>query len=100
MPGCRGNATLASQPSSYGATALNQLDYEHHDREDEQNVDEPSDGVRAHQSERPENEEHDEDGPEHRASLPRRQSTAVPSRRSAGSMPPIMPDGTSVAPRV
>ena len=55
--------------SAPGAAALNQLKHDHEQRQQEKHVNEPSHGVRADQSQKPQDEKNDADCPKHVESL-------------------------------
>jgi hypothetical protein len=46
--------------------ALDEINNQHHDGDDEQYMNEAAERVRADEAEQPENKKYDEDGPEHR----------------------------------
>jgi hypothetical protein len=48
---------------------LNQIDDQHYDCDDEQNVNESAERVRANQSKKPEHEQNHEDSPKHKGFL-------------------------------
>jgi hypothetical protein len=56
---------LAVRRISHGPPARYQLDKQHSDCDHEQNVDEPSEGVRTDHPEKPQNEQHYKDRPKH-----------------------------------
>jgi hypothetical protein len=48
-----------------GPATTQEIDHQHHDREDQQDVNEPTQGVRTNQAEQPEHEQNYEDCPKH-----------------------------------
>src|SRR5262249_24648963 len=66
------------------SSALDDADQHHDHGDDQQDVDEAAEGIRAHHAERPEDEQYYEDRPQHRVSS---QGVDVTSRGSAVSVP-------------
>jgi hypothetical protein len=58
-------ATLEALPSIERAAPRKHANRDHDQRGDQQNVNETTQRVRAHHSQRPQHEQHDGDGPEH-----------------------------------
>jgi len=56
--------------SLQGLPALNDIDQDHHDRDDQENVNESAHRVRRDQSKKPEDKQNDCYGPEHFSSPP------------------------------
>src|SRR5690242_10834202 len=74
--------STCAETGSKGAAALDDADQHHHDGDHEQDVDEAAERVRADESENPEHQEHDGNGPEHGGLKPwERASGAAPPRR-------------------
>src|SRR5262249_34509123 len=57
------------ESASDDAASLDQVDDQDDDRDHEQDMNEAADGVTRNQSEHPEDEQYDEDGPKHRFAL-------------------------------
>src|SRR5688572_4881889 len=65
-----GSATAAARPSAQWPATLEKPNQNHHDRNDQEEVNEPAHCVRGHQAKQPENDQNDRDGFEHRIPPP------------------------------
>jgi hypothetical protein len=60
-----GDPPLANRPSSSNAPTLNDLNQKYDDCQDEQDMDESAQGVRANQPQHPQDKQYDSNGPQH-----------------------------------
>src|SRR5660398_148655 len=70
LPLCQGPAQRSTPWSLHGPSTLKDIDQHHHDRDDQENVNESAHRVRGDQTQRPEDKQNDRYGPEHFSSPP------------------------------
>src|SRR5659263_266860 len=81
LPLCQGPAQRSTPSSLHDLSTLKDIDQHHHDRDDQENVNESSHRERGDQPNKPEEDQYDRNGPEHfRPLLPG--FSAKPSKRS------------------